>query len=251
MKLITLNVWGGRVSKPLALFIAAKKDIDIFCFQEVFSKAAHKDTSEATDDPGYDVDTLGTLSDLLPDHVAYFCPITGDYYGLAMFVKRGIRIVDSGEATVYDPHENLDSRSIGLDHARKLQWLKARCSNGEQISILNIHGHWAGKSKSDTADRLEQSKKILAVSKSLGGEQVLCGDFNLRPDTESIRMIERAGMKNLITRYNIASTRSSLYTREEKFADFIFVSSGVEVRDFRVLPDVVSDHSPLYLKFDM
>ena len=36
MKLISLNTWGGRVYSKLAEFLESKKkEVDIFCFQEV------------------------------------------------------------------------------------------------------------------------------------------------------------------------------------------------------------------------
>jgi endonuclease/exonuclease/phosphatase family metal-dependent hydrolase len=64
-------------------------------------------------------------------------------------------------------------------------------------------------------------------------------------------MIEKElGMRNLITEYGVTSTRTSLYTKtEERFADYIFVSKDIEVKDFKVLPDVVSDHAALLLEF--
>lgn len=33
LKLITLNIWGGHVEKPLLDFINAHQDVDIFCLQ--------------------------------------------------------------------------------------------------------------------------------------------------------------------------------------------------------------------------
>ena len=72
--------------------------------------------------------------------------------------------------------------------------------------------------------------------------------FNLKPDTESIQIIEN-GMNNLITQYDITSTRSNWYTKEERFADYIFTSPEIIIKTFEVLPDVVSDHLPLFLEF--
>ena len=74
-------------------------------------------------------------------------------------------------------------------------------------------------------------------------------NFNLLPDTESIKKFERAGLKNLIREYNITSTRTSYYTRPEKHADYAFVSDGIEVKDFKILPDKISDHAPMSLEF--
>lgn len=37
MKLVSLNVWAGRVFDPLMNFVSEHaRDTDIFCFQEVF-----------------------------------------------------------------------------------------------------------------------------------------------------------------------------------------------------------------------
>jgi endonuclease/exonuclease/phosphatase family metal-dependent hydrolase len=49
----------------------------------------------------------------------------------------------------------------------------------------------------------------------------------------------------------MASTRTHLYPRPEKFADYVFVSEGADVRSFRVLSNEVSDHAPLLLEFGM
>jgi hypothetical protein len=38
---------------------------------------------------------------------------------------------------------------------------------------------------------------------------------------------------------------------EPNFADYILVSPEVVFESFRVLPDVVSDHSPLYMEFHL
>ena len=42
MKLITLNVWGGKVFEPLMDFFKKRAgDTDIFCLQEVFDNPPH------------------------------------------------------------------------------------------------------------------------------------------------------------------------------------------------------------------
>ena len=64
-------------------------------------------------------------------------------------------------------------------------------------------------------------------------------------------MLEAAGLRNLIAEFGVASTRTSLYTGPERFADYVFVSPGVDVSAFRALPDEVSDHAPLMLEFGL
>ena len=57
--------------------------------------------------------------------------------------------------------------------------------------------------------------------------------------------------RNLITEFKVTSTRTSLYDKQEPYADYIFVSPNIEVNQFRVLPDEVSDHAALYLDFGL
>lgn len=101
--------------------------------------------------------------------------------------------------------------------------------------------------KTDTDDRLEQSRKICSFISSCSGQVVVMGDFNLNPDTQSLAIAEE-GMRNLVTEFGITSTRTSFYTREGKYADYALVSPEVYVVDFKVLPDEVSDHAALWLE---
>src|SRR3989338_5052371 len=83
--------------------------------------------------------------------------------------------------------------------------------------------------------------------KTLTNPYVMSGDFNLLPDTQSIKKLEDFGLRNLIKEHNITSTRTSLYPKAEKFADYTLTSKKIIIEDFKVLTDEVSDHSPLYL----
>ncbi|MBS3903520.1 MAG: hypothetical protein KGZ30_04085 [Anaplasmataceae bacterium] len=60
---------------------------------------------------------------------------------------------------------------------------------------------------------------------------------------------EGLGLDNLIKRFGVTSTRTSHYKREEKFADYMLVSKGIEVKEFKILPEEVSDHAAMYLEF--
>lgn len=65
-----------------------------------------------------------------------------------------------------------------------------------------------------------------------------------------MQIIEK-GMNNLIRTHNIDSTRTSLYSKEEKYADYVLISPEIVVKNFERLSDEVSDHSPLFLEFDI
>jgi endonuclease/exonuclease/phosphatase family metal-dependent hydrolase len=241
MKLISLNIWGGHIRNPLLEFIKSHRHVDIFCFQEVYHNAEAK---ISTDDKIVSLNIFSELQALLPDHQALFKPVVNGYYGIGMFVKKQLEILSEGELII---HENPHYTGKGPTHSRNLQWLE--CSvHGQSYSIVNVHGLWNGKGKFDSPERIAQSQKIRNFIETIKSPKILCGDFNLRPDTQSVKILE-AGMKNLIQLYDVRSTRTSLYPKDEKYADYIFTSPDIPIHTFQVLPHEVSDHSPLLLDF--
>jgi endonuclease/exonuclease/phosphatase family metal-dependent hydrolase len=119
--------------------------------------------------------------------------------------------------------------------------------DGTTYTIFNVHGLWNGRGKTDTDERIAQSQRIRECIDLISGPKIVCGDFNLRPDTQSLTLIAH-GMNDLIKTFGVASTRTSLYPKAERFADYIFVTPDITVKKFAVLPDVVSDHAPLLLE---
>lgn len=252
MKIISLNTWGGRAGKDrLHAFIEANSDTDVFCLQEIWS--APYEHLEGVQAGGLDISHedimvygMQELSGLLPDHTSFFHPHHLDNYGLLMLVKKNLEVTQHGEVFVHKYKGFVPVGDVGL-HARNVQFVEIKIGS-TSYTILNFHGLWNGNGKTDSEDRLEQSRNIVGFLNTREGEVVFCGDFNLLPDTESIRIIERTGMRNLVIEYGVNSTRTLLYSKPEKFADYIFVSPDVEVKDFKVLRDVVSDHAPLLVE---
>lgn len=240
MKIVTLNTWGGRIKEPFIDFIKSNQDIDIFCFQEIYDQA--REIMEEI----YPIDMFDQFSDLkvlLPNHNGYFRPVLQGVYGIAIFVKKDISVSEEDELIIHTSASDLVTDG---HHSRNMQWIKIKA--GERyLTVMNVHGLWNGKGKTDTPERLAQSRIIKEFMDKTEGMKVLCGDFNLNPDTESVEILEK-GMVNLVKEYHVTSTRTSYYEKPGKFADYIFTSPSIEVKDFKVLPDEVSDHAALFLE---
>jgi exonuclease III len=252
MKLISLNTWGGRAGREnlLSFFQHTKNSIDVFCLQEIWSD--DYDQSEGILPGGLPIDNDGTMtnglqniSEVLNGYSVYFRPHLLDHYGLASFAKSVA--TEEGEVFVYREKGYVPTGDLG-NHARNIQYLSFDTVEGKR-TVINFHGLWNGQGKGDSPDRLQQSKAILDFVSKRDHPFVLCGDFNLMPETKSLKMFELFGLRNLLIEHNITSTRSSFYTKEVKFADYILVSDGIVVDEFKVLPQEVSDHLPLYLEF--
>lgn len=240
MKLITLNTWGARVKEPFREFIKRNKDVDIFCFQEIYDKAEQVMKGFY---PEAEHNLYSELQGLLPEHNSFFRPALKGVYGVGMFIKKDIEIIEEGDITI---HKNPGEPEMSGHHDRNLQWVEIKQNNNSYM-IANVHGLWNGMGKTDTEARINQSTIIKEFIDSKNGHKILCGDFNLNPDTESVRILEK-GMRNLIKDYSISSTRTSFYEKPGRFADYIFTSPDIKVKDFKVMPDEVSDHSALFLE---
>lgn len=242
MKLITLNIWGGHVRDPLLNFISAHRATDIFCFQEVYHNAPEK---ISTEERPVSLNIFSELQTLLPEHNGYFRPVVDNVFGIATFIKKEIDVLSEGEITI---HENPTYIGRGPTHSRNMQFIECKI-NHKNFSVLNVHGLWNGKGKTDSPERIHQSKRIKRFMKSLRTPIILCGDFNLKPDTESLNILEE-GMINLVKIHAVTSTRTNYYPKAEKFADYILISEGITTNRFEVMPDEVSDHAPLFLEFN-
>ncbi len=227
-------------------------EIDIFCFQEVFSTNADMEIAD-----GARASLHEDISEILTSYRAFHSPKSKGYdysgfigkdinFGNAIFIKESIPILS------YDEMFNIVS-DAGHDWRKnaiaKAQFMTIQAGNAP-LAICNFHGMWIKDThKKDTPERIEQSHHIRKILDSFPGEKIICGDFNLLPDGESIRILEH-GMRNLIKEHDITSTRSSLYkTSPIRYADYVLVTPGIKVNDFTVLPDEVSDHLAVTLDF--
>ncbi len=253
MRLLSLNVWGGTIYGPLMDFVREQLLVtDIFCFQEVFSsKPGAPEVSS-----GARMFLFEELSELLNNFDGFFCERSSgcDFervinapvsHGLAIFVKKSLKVKSGGCEFIAETQEL-------ADHFIKAQTLNLIVGN-KSLSIINFHGVARPGEKLDTPERLDQSRKLADIWKSLGSApKILCGDFNLMPNTESIQILQECG-RNLIADFKIENTRNKIswdrFHNKQHFADYTFTSPEIQVTSFEVPYNEVSDHLPMILDF--
>jgi len=255
MKLISLNTWSGRALHPLMNFFRKYADqIDIFCLQEV------RNSSQESVDSRHPGEYLyGQLFDKISKELkdfegsfAYFDE-DKDKMSLATFWRHNVSLKTVEDFIVHKPEIPKETGSIVFS-SRKLQYITIEYK-GNEILVANYHGLWNNGPKTDTPERILQLKRIKKKLNEYEGPKIICGDFNLLPDTESMNILEK-GMDNLVKKYNIQSTRTPLYRRYEdsnspNFADYILISPEILVKNFKVLPELASDHAALFLEFEV
>jgi endonuclease/exonuclease/phosphatase family metal-dependent hydrolase len=154
----------------------------------------------------------------------------------------------------HDSFDHVDHKTIPVN----IQGVVLRDKDGIDLLIGNIHGWYGGRSygKGDSEERIKQSHEIVTFLKSFQHVSgiILAGDLNIRPQTESLRIIEEEIGDNVITKFNIATTRTELYGIEkrnlEPHANYVFVDNRLKTYSCVVDPgNSVSDHAPIFVRF--
>lgn len=249
MKIITLNTWGGRGGQDFVRFLKLYADkIDVFCLQETYKDAKGKETEQIFFQEGI-LDMNNVFEQIFTEHHVRFDPYWGDFFGMNQIVH------SNNTCRFFEPKEIVSGlKNTKHNETReKIAQYTEVCASGKNIVVANFHGLWKkGFGKGDCGERFLQSQRLIEFVNSQACPVVLCGDFNLDPEAESMKFFEReTGMRNLVIEYGITDTRTRFYpaSKPSRFADYVFVSPDINVLDFKVMPDVISDHAPLYLEF--
>lgn len=233
---------------------------DFFCFQEVFRRPDSKTPAIAGKAR---LDLMDRLRAVLTDYSVDFYATSQGHslagrvnfpaeMGSALFIRKKYPMARQVGHAIHGNFQTRVKRDFS-NVPRGLQQVEVRLRR-HHLHIFNYHGIPKPGDKLDTPARLEQSRKIVRVMKNITGPKILCGDFNLMPGAESVRIIEKAGYRNLITEFDIISTRNRIswrnYHHVQHFADYVFVSPEIKVKDFQVPYNEVSDHLPMILDFE-
>ena len=261
---MSLNGWGGKLCDAVLAYIRDESP-DILCLQEV----AHTPGTQASWLTYRDGDHIlpqrpnffSEVCAALPGHTAIFCPSAqgllwdGDRpvasrWGLATFVDARFPITEQAQGFV---HGSYSPDSYG-EHPRPRGAHAIRVYNydsGWPVTIAHMHGLRDLRGKFDTPERIEQAHRLSHLTSLVaqpGDRVVVCGDFNVEPDSQTFDILKEAGLTDLVRSRGFSSTRTSHYEKPGRFADYMLVSSNLESAAFAIpeFPEV-SDHRPLVL----
>lgn len=265
MKIMCLNGWGGKLHEDFLPYVATTAP-DILCLQEVVhSPETDKDWLTYRDGDHVLPQRANFFRDVcraLPEHVAVFCPAAQgvlwdgersipSQWGLATFVHRSFPIIGQVQGFV---HKAFSPVGYG-DHPRSRSAHGVRVfdySVHRAVSVTHMHGLRDLNGKMDTPERAEQAQKLLDLSKRVSAPNdltVICGDFNVEPDSQTLTILAEAGLSELVTGRGFNSTRNSHYKKPGRYADYMLINQEEAVKGFEVIFDPeVSDHCPLILE---
>lgn len=245
LKCMCLNLWyGGKLWDPLLRFLNQERP-DILAAQEVYD--GHNPALPAR------YQTVERFRAELGYPYVFFSPAYGDVtphgvveLGNAIFS----RFPMTEERTVfYDvPYKSeRDEERERPDFTRtprNLQHAVFDLKDDSPLHVLNTQGIW-GFDAEDNPRRSEMSNTIL---REIGQHTpvVLCGDFNVGENTETIRKIEQR-LTNVF-RGKLHTTFNRKHKPETfvgAVVDMIFVSPNISVEKSFVSDADVTDHVPL------
>lgn len=264
MKILSLNVWGGMLHAPLLDYLA-KTDADVYCLQEVPRAIGARSDWLTYRDGAVELQQRANLyreiADALPGHDGFFAPtargelMDGDRrchqeFGLATFIRQDIAVIGQALDFVhgtFSPHGFGAHPRARNAHIFRLYDYKAN----HALTVAQFHGLRELNGKDDTPTRADQVEALASLIGRVhrdGEGLVLCGDFNVLPDSATFTTLGRLGLTDLVTTRGFTDTRTSLYRKSGRYADYMLVNDTVSVETFNVIetPEV-SDHRPLIL----
>lgn len=167
MKILFLNLWDGKLARPLQEFLAQQASADVLCFQEA-----------------------GTVESIIPECFSAYQVLSakkaiasGEVFEQAIYVHPRYRVTGVTELLQNDPEMGLGLGATVTD------------AQGQTYTIVNVHGiaracvagtFLHADAKRDFPARIEQSRQLLEYLQAQTNPVILGGDFNVLPDTESI-----------------------------------------------------------------
>ncbi len=244
MKVITLNIWFGGMLFDKVVDYLKKEDAEILLLQEVY------DGNDQSLDKRYQ--SFSLLKEVLGYKYAHFAPAFLDSTANNIRVNRGNAIltkfpITHAENIFFDiPYstEYKDSEETATFAPRNLQHVTLVIKS-MLLDVFNIHGIW-GLDGEDNQRRLAMSTIIVDAIRKFPNV-LLGGDFNVKPNTQTIANIERY-LTNIF-KNELVSTFNMKYKKANGFSnavvDMIFISKSLRV-DSKMQPIVdISDHFPL------
>lgn len=244
MRLLQLNAWQGRLKRVLLKQLETS-GVDIACMQEIVN---------------YDKWSFGlvgpskSIQEALGCEYSYMSPLmTMEFNGVPM--KFGNAIYSkfpledtSTNFTRGQYTENYDHETMMDYNIRAFQHAVIK-AGGTPLHIINHHGHHIDAHKNGDEETERQMQMIADYISHLDGAVIVCGDFNLAPESASIQLLSDS-LRNLAVEYGLTTTRSKLTTKKE-VCDYIFVNDQVNVENFYMIDEIISDHNGLVIDFSL
>jgi len=266
IKLISLNVALFETNNDKIKNFLKKEKPDIVCLQEVTKKVQYSSLKDYIS-----IDTINKATSKLP--FSFYAPNTTiqdfkkkDFHGRQNFdirfngfiefgnyIKSQYKIIKGQNVFVQGNFSYItDWASWPKEDPKAVQVVDLEISSSKKIRILNYHGIWS-RDKQGTPITQNACQKIKKLARDVSYPSIICGDFNLFPHTDSMKILND-NFVSLVDHYKIKTTRPSSnehHHLDRNVVDYIYVSPSINILNFHVIDSNVSDHLPLMFSFSI
>lgn len=242
MRILQINVWNGRIKGALLDYFRHNK-FDLVCMQE----AVWGDNRDGiAEDFFVSVEQIRGASGLEYEFRSANWELDA-FRGNVM--KQGIvilsreKIVSKEEKDVYPGAYTIEVPNDLRDHLYKAQLVKLESG----INVVNYHGYWLKDPLGDE-NTITAMKNVVEMIKATSGPLIMCGDLNIIHESPAMRDLDF--LRDLTNEYNIQNTLSGLKFGGKVACDHILVNEQINVKDFRVIDDIISDHKALFAEIE-
>ncbi|GGM34924.1 metal-dependent hydrolase [Micromonospora sonchi] len=262
MRITSVNAWGGMLFDELVEWLPGA-GAHVLCLQEVTRTAGLTGWTRFSDGERklpQRADLFDDVRAALPRHQGIFLasdsgPVYDDTggrhrqdFGLATFVAEQLPVVGVDSAFVHGEFVDHDEWTIPVRPRVALAVCTVDRAAGRSVWVVQVHGLRDPAGKADTPARRGQAERLAHLVRRIRGPRdlvVVCGDFNLLPDSETFDVLAEAGLTDLV---GAADTRTSRYPKPVRHASYLLVSDVAAVQRFEIMIDPeVSDHRALIL----
>ncbi len=262
MRLLSYNIWMKLYNATKVWNFIKQNDFDIVLFQENLRHFEDKVFDMYKTDyfikriiwESYKYSFFGPvwLSDWVRKNWEYTRPFNWFVEQWNEIISKYPIVQASNEFFYWNYERKFDwTDFVENDHSRAILVSEVEFNN-KRVQIINVHWTYS-KDKLDSKRSLLQNKTILEITKRNNLPTIIAWDFNLFPETESIKLLDNH-FRNLIKEYRVKSTRPDFDDGLDVWnnvVDYIFVDDKIKVNNFEVINTNISDHLPLVLDFEV
>ena len=265
MKLICLNVALFEANNNLVSSFLKKQHADFICLQEITRGLENSVDKKYISKDAVDKTTpnlnhfffgpnsiMGNFEQINFHGKEVYKFEFGGLMEFGNYTKSKYKIVKAQTIFVQNSFTFTTDQSNWPDEDYRSVLITDHSIEGKKLRILNYHGVWTRHKRGN-----EMSLKANIIIRDLAlqaeGEVIICGDFNLFPETPSMKVFE-SDFISLVDKHNIKTTRpksNELNNHERNVVDYMLISKGIKVKNFHVLDSDASDHLPLILDFKL
>ena len=254
MKLVQINCWQGKIAPKLLQFIAREKP-DFITTQEIFDAKRDAPVPNRQFDLGRQIrETSGLINTFFAPRCSVDVADEEKPFGNMIFSRWPFAdqktIFVSGHQPIYHMKTSDDSLDIGIN----LQIVEVKIDD-KTLMLANHHGYLArGNGERFGDEKSEESMRKVAeqLREFANRPLVLAGDMNVISESATMRAFD-GFLHDLTAENQIQQTLSPIHWFDQPVAcDHILVNDAVKVQNFAVRKnELVSDHLPLVLEFDI